>query len=252
MTPALPPNFIALGMAVGVLASVVGFFACAVLWAHTRRLRRHAPAILIDHAALYSWGAVFFGGIALLLVQLLMGKYAIIPMPPTEALPLVVTTPVQLWALVCVAGMAAAKAYRVQQRFRWLKHNPQQADRRGFPKTALALFMVIATLGFIGSAACGPNGPLATRTQPEMAGEAQTYLAVAPQYLQFLKTSKLDATQKAMYVRTVQTWYDRLAVELQGDPTYGQGQLQPDDAAIYKLAGIPAPLNITTQPAAAQ
>lgn len=240
----LPPTYIALGMSVGIVASVVGFFACTVLWAHTRRVSRKAPDIFVDHVALYSWGAVFFGGIALLLIQLMMGERAIIPMPSADQVPLIVTTPIQLWALVCVAGMAALKAYRVQKRFRYLKaHPPVRLVQHGM---ALALLMIsVVSIGCT-------TGPLAQRTLPEMIGEAETYKAIAPEYLQLIHDSNLDAQRKAIDVRTVQTWYDRLSVELSGDPNYGQpGQITPGDADIYRIGGVTAPIGIsaTSQPA---
>lgn len=244
MNSTLPPTYIAFGMAVGVLASVVGFFACTVLWAHSRRLARQAPTVLLDHVALYSWGAVFFGGIALLLIQLMMGSAAIIPMPSADQVPLIVTTPIQLWALVCVAGMAAAKAHRVQKRFRYLRTHPPVR----FVPHGVAMALLMISLASIGCT----TGPLAQRTQPEMIGEAETYKAVAPEYLQLLHDSNLDAQRKAMDVRTVQTWYDRLSAELSGDPNYGQpGQITPGEADIYRIGGVTAPIGITatTQPA---
>lgn len=234
-----------LTLIVGIVAAVAGFLSCAVLLGHVQHQRKHPTAIVATDAnALYGWGALFFAGIGLLFCQFLMGKSALVPFPDDAALPSIITAPVQMWMLACIAGAAVTKAIRVHRRSTLLHELTDTVVERGMTAKFLHHAVVaVALLAALGVAGCNQ---IAARTQPEMAGEAETYKAVAPVYLGLIKqTTSLTDEQKARDVRTVRTWRARLGQELQGDTTYGGSNLQPDDAAISAISGIAGP---TTQP----
>jgi len=125
-----PQSINQLGLAIGLVAGILGFISSAVLWGHARKA--DLQVVPRTWSGLWSWSTFFFAGVSLLLSQFSLGKHSLIPLPnlgPDGHLVLFVSTPLQVWLLLCMAGAVFTCATTVVRREKRLQ-DCREASRK--------------------------------------------------------------------------------------------------------------------------